>query len=88
MKMPGGGRQVEWHTDWGHYPHTNDDLLAVGVPLDDSTEENGCLMVIPGSHKWTATNHHEDGFFVGAAECAIFVAFSLVVSTIMPIETL
>ena len=72
MKMPGGGRQVEWHTDWGHYPHTNDDLLAVGVPLDDSTEENGCLMVIPGSHKWTATNHHEDGFFVGAVDIDSF----------------
>jgi len=68
MKMPGGGRQVEWHTDWGHYPHTNDDLLAVGIPLDDITEENGCLMVMPGSHKWTATSHHEDGFFVGAVD--------------------
>ena len=32
------------------------------------TEENGCLMVMPGSHKWTATSHHEDGFFVGAVD--------------------
>ena len=21
MKASGGGQQVEWHTDWGHYPH-------------------------------------------------------------------
>jgi len=68
MKMPGGGRQVEWHADWGHYPHTNDDLLAVGISLDDSTKENGCLIVMPRSHKWTATSHHEDGFFVGAVD--------------------
>ena len=32
------------------------------------TKENGCLMVMPGSHKWTATSHHEDGFFVGAVD--------------------
>jgi len=66
MKMPGGGRQVEWHTDWGHYPHTNDDLLAVGVPLDNATEENGCMLVLPGSHKWPEISHHQDGYFVGA----------------------
>ena len=66
MKMPEGGRQIEWHTDWGHYPHTNDDLLAVGVPLDNATEENGCMLVIPGSHKWREISHHQDGYFVGA----------------------
>ena len=66
MKMPEGGRQIEWHTDWGHYPHTNDDLLAVGVPLDNATEENGCMLVIPGSHKWPEISHHQDGYFVGA----------------------
>ena len=68
MKASGGGQQVEWHTDWGHYPHTNDDILAVGVALDDMTEENGCLLVIPGSHKKPETSHHEDGIFVGAVE--------------------
>ncbi len=68
MKIPGGGRQVEWHTDWGHYPHTNDDLLAVGVPLDDVTEENGCMLVMPGSHKWPEISHHQDGYFIGAVD--------------------
>src|SRR5918911_2653994 len=29
-KAPGGGAAVEWHQDWAFYPHTNDDLLAVG----------------------------------------------------------
>ena len=33
------------------YPHTNDDLLAVGVALDDCTLENGCLLMLPGSHR-------------------------------------
>ncbi len=66
MKAPGGGAQVEWHTDWAFYPHTNDDILEVGIPLDDMEIENGCLMAIPGSHKWEAISHHEDGVFVGA----------------------
>jgi len=30
MKIGGVGSPVEWHQDWAFYPHTNDDLLAVG----------------------------------------------------------
>ena len=65
-KAPGGGAQVEWHTDWGFYPHTNDDILEVGVAIDPMTLENGALMVVPGSHKGPAYDHHENGVFVGA----------------------
>ena len=60
-KAPGGGAQVEWHTDWGFYPHTNDDILEVGVAIDPMTIENGSLMVVPGSHKGPAYDHHENG---------------------------
>ena len=45
MKNPSHGAAVEWHQDWAFYPHTNDDLLEVGIALDDMTEENdrvGC----------------------------------------------
>ena len=31
----GFGAAVEWHQDWAFYPHTNDDLAAVGVMMDD-----------------------------------------------------
>ena len=34
----------------GHYPHTNDSLLAVGIFIDDMTSENGPLQIIPTSH--------------------------------------
>ncbi len=66
MKQPGYGSPVEWHQDWAFYPHTNDDLLAVGVVLDDMTEENGPLLVIPGSHTGPVYDHHLDGHFCGA----------------------
>src|SRR5262245_53248620 len=35
MKSPEYGSPVEWHQDWAFYPQTNDDLLAVGVVMDD-----------------------------------------------------
>ena len=66
MKNAGVGSAVEWHQDWAFYPHTNDDLLEVGIVLDDMTEGNGPLMVVPGSHKGKTWNHHQDGIFVGA----------------------
>ena len=53
MKPADGGSPVEWHQDFAHYPHTNDDLCAVGIALDDATRENGCMMVVPGSHLGT-----------------------------------
>jgi phytanoyl-CoA hydroxylase len=67
LKSPEYGSGVEWHQDWAFYPHTNDDLLAVGVAIDDMTAENGCLMVVPGSHRGPVHDHHQNGFFAGAA---------------------
>ena len=66
LKAAGYGAPVEWHQDWAFYPHTNDDLAAVGIMIDDVDETNGPLMVIPGSHKGPILNHHADGFFCGA----------------------
>lgn len=66
LKSPEFGSPVEWHQDWAFYPHTNDDVLAVGIAVDDMTIENGCLMVVPGSHRGEVHNHHQDGRFVGA----------------------
>ncbi len=66
MKNPDDGAAVQWHQDWAFYPHTNDSILEVGIALDDMTEKNGALMVIPGSHQGRVWNHHQDGLFVGA----------------------
>ncbi len=69
LKEPHHGSPVEWHQDWGFYPHTNDDMLAVGVLLDDAFEENGPLMVVPGTHTGPIWDHHSpDGYFCGAID--------------------
>lgn len=67
-KAPGGGAAVEWHQDWAFYPHTNDDLLAFGLMLEDVTEDNGPLQVIPGSHRGPVLSHHMNGVFCGAVD--------------------
>ena len=66
MKSAGYGAAVEWHQDYAFYPHTNDDILAIGVCIDDMAPENGPLMVYPGSHKGPVYDHHVDGIFAGA----------------------
>ena len=69
LKAPQFGSPVEWHQDWAFYPHTNDDLLAVGVMLDDTTVENGAMYVIPGTHTGPTFDHHgPDGYFCGAMD--------------------
>ncbi len=68
MKSAGFGAAVEWHQDWAFYPHTNDDVLAVGLMIDDMIQENGPLMVYPGTHKGSVYNHHHNGYFAGAID--------------------
>lgn len=69
LKSPRFGSPVEWHQDWAFYPATNDDILAVGVMLDDTSLENGAMLVVPGSHKGPTHDHHDaDGRFCGALD--------------------
>ena len=56
----------EVHQDAAFYPHSNDDVLAVGLLLDDATEANGALAVLPGSHRGPIHTHFDaQGSFVG-----------------------
>ena len=68
MKSAGFGAAVEWHQDWAFYPHTNDDLAAVGVMMDDMELSNGPLLIAPGSHRGPVFDHHSEGKFCGAMD--------------------
>jgi ectoine hydroxylase-related dioxygenase (phytanoyl-CoA dioxygenase family) len=61
-----GGAPVHWHQDWAFYPHTNDDVLAIGVMLSDISENDGPLQMIPGSHRDPVLSHFNKGVFCGA----------------------
>jgi ectoine hydroxylase-related dioxygenase (phytanoyl-CoA dioxygenase family) len=65
MKGARVGSVVEWHQDFAYFPHTNPDLLACLIYLDDADEENGCLQVIPGAHDGRAFDHSLNGVFAG-----------------------
>ncbi len=56
--------RIEWHQDFPFFPHTNFDLLAIGIHFDQEDEKSGCLEVIPGSHKMGPLSHCRDGEFV------------------------
>lgn len=43
---------VGWHQDHGYWRCTVPDLITAWVAFDDVTLENGCMQVVPGSHKW------------------------------------
>ncbi|MES4793124.1 MAG: phytanoyl-CoA dioxygenase, partial [Chloroflexota bacterium] len=68
MKAAAYGSPVEWHQDFAFYPRTNDSLLAVGFALDDCTLENGCMLMLPGSHRGPLLDHHQEGVFAGAVD--------------------
>jgi ectoine hydroxylase-related dioxygenase (phytanoyl-CoA dioxygenase family) len=60
------GAAVEVHQDAAFYPHSNDDVLAVGLLLDDATAANGAMAVLPGSHRGPIHTHYDArGRFVG-----------------------
>ncbi len=64
MKPPRQGFTAPWHQDMAFFPHDRADLLACQLYIDDSTIENGCIRVVPGSHKLGLLNHYaQDGRF-------------------------
>ena len=57
---PGGdGMAVPWHQDGHYWPIRPLATCTVWVALDDSTSDNGCLRVIPGSHRHRRLHPHQ-----------------------------
>jgi phytanoyl-CoA hydroxylase len=52
-------KRTGWHQDQGvARPEADEtDMLTVWLPLWEATEENGCLCLIPGSHREGLTQH-------------------------------
>ncbi|WP_194915860.1 phytanoyl-CoA dioxygenase family protein [Catenulispora rubra] len=65
VKPPRVGSVVQWHQDFAYYPHSNTDLVACLIYLDDATRENACLRVAAGSHRHGLLPHEKNGYFAG-----------------------
>jgi ectoine hydroxylase-related dioxygenase (phytanoyl-CoA dioxygenase family) len=69
MKAPRQGFTAPWHQDFAFFPHGKAEILACTVAIDDNTLENGCIRVIPGSHRLGLINHYNrDGVFTGIVQ--------------------
>lgn len=52
---------VPWHQDRSYWPDANaNPVITVWVALVDANEVNGCLHVIPGTHKTQLFTHHRE----------------------------
>lgn len=63
-KIPGMAKGiVPWHQDSGYFsPHCDEDLiLTCWMPLVDATVENGCLQVLPRTHRQGVIRHYTNG---------------------------
>jgi ectoine hydroxylase-related dioxygenase (phytanoyl-CoA dioxygenase family) len=65
-KLPGSQTQVKWHQDFPFTPHSNDDIVTALLMVDEVTDENGPLQVLPGSHKGPIHGLWHDQRFTGA----------------------
>lgn len=52
------GSEVPFHQDSGYWPDWEPRLLTCWVAIDQATIANGCVCVIPGSHKKQLPHHH------------------------------
>ena len=65
ISKPGGGPPLFWHQDWwgwdddSAYQPRAQQLFAM-IYLTDTNFKNGCLRVIPGSHRHDHPLHHLD----------------------------
>ncbi|MFD5184518.1 phytanoyl-CoA dioxygenase family protein [Streptomyces sp. NPDC058372] len=50
-KPPYDGQPVLWHQDGAYWALEPMEALTVWLAIDESTTENGCLRMIPGSHQ-------------------------------------
>ncbi len=57
-KPANNGKATPWHQDGEYWPIRPLATCSVWIALDDATPENGCLRVIPGSHREKRLRRH------------------------------
>jgi ectoine hydroxylase-related dioxygenase (phytanoyl-CoA dioxygenase family) len=62
LKPAGHGAETPWHQDAAYWPpDIIYDSISIWVPLQNATEENGCMQFVPGSHKLDVLTHRSMG---------------------------
>lgn len=56
-KRTGDGQAVPWHQDATFWPLEPMEVVTLWLAVDESTVENGCMRVVPGTHKQGPIDH-------------------------------
>ena len=49
-KQPGFSSATHWHQDIRYWSYARPELISVWLALGNETADNGCLMLLPGTH--------------------------------------
>jgi len=60
VKPPQARTELPWHQDNGYTPLVPEEYVTCWLALDEAELDNGCLWVIPGSHRH-GTVRHQNG---------------------------
>lgn len=79
MKPPAVGSQKGMHQDSPYWPIEPMSLWSCWIPFDDASLENGCLIVVPGSHTRGPVRHiqTEDDYVVPSIDVDVDAAVSV-----------
>jgi ectoine hydroxylase len=78
FKWSDGGEEVKWHQDIQFWPHTNYDVLTIGVYLNDVDADMAPMGVLPGSHQGPLYDlYDEQGAWTGNLSDADVAALDL-----------
>lgn len=63
LKPAGKVAATPWHQDeaHGHDPHFHQEQISFWMPLQDVSEQNGCMRYVPGSHRGPLLPHRSPG---------------------------
>jgi non-heme Fe2+,alpha-ketoglutarate-dependent halogenase len=86
-KRPGEGTFVSWHQDGTYWALDPPMACTAWIALSDSTAANGCMSVIPGSHRGDSLPHRdtfeEDNALARGQEIAVEVDEADAVSLVL-----
>lgn len=80
------GQPVLWHQDAAYWPLQPMEVVSLWLAVDDSGPDNGCLRVVPGSHRGAVhgLRRREDVANVLSSEVAVDVDEALAVDVVVP----
>lgn len=87
IKNPHDAARVTWHQDSTYWGLSKPDIVTAWVALTFSTKENGCMRVIPGTHKLQQLPHQDtfapDNLLSRGQEIAVEVDGSKAVDVVL-----